>query len=280
MSSISGATTVVGVVGDPVSHSLSPAIHNAAFTSAGLDWVMVPLPVAAAAGASIVDAIGALGLAGVAVTMPHKQAVARSVDILDPAAEALDSVNTVVVGEDGQTVGHSTDGAGFIDSLLSSGADPRGRHVVIVGAGAAARSVIDALGRAGCESIGVVNRTHDSAVVAARLAPMATAILAADAVDVVARADVVVNATSVGMGSDECPVPAVALSADQIVVDLVYHPLETALLRAARRVGAVAIDGLGMLVHQAALQHRLWTGGTADLAAMRDAAHAGLQRRR
>lgn len=280
MSGIDGATTVVGVVGDPISHSLSPVIHNAAFESAGLDWVMVPLPVAAADGASIVGAVRTLGLAGVAVTMPHKLTVARSVDILDPAAEALESVNTVVMGERGRSVGYSTDGAGFVDSLIQAGVDPAGRRVVVLGAGAAARSVIDALGRSRCQWIGVVNRSSDRAVSAARLAPMGTAIAMADATGELQSADVVVNATSVGMGSDESPVSPGVLTSGQIVVDLVYHPLETALLREARQAGAEAIDGLGMLVHQAALQHRLWTGQTADLVAMRAAANAALQRRR
>lgn len=280
MSGINGATTVVGVIGDPISHSLSPVIHNAAFGSAGLNWVMVPLAVQAADGASIVDAVRTLGLAGVAVTMPHKQVVARSVDILDPAAEALESVNTIVVGEGGQIVGYSTDGAGFVESLMQAGVDPAERRVVVLGAGAAARSVIDALGRKHCDSIGVVNRSYDAAVTAARLAPMGTAVEVADAAGALSTADIVVNATSVGMGSDESPVPPGVLTSGQTVVDLVYHPLETALLHEARRVGAVAVDGLGMLVHQAALQHRLWTGMTADLVSMREAANAALQQRR
>ncbi len=280
MRAISGTTTVVGIVGYPVAHSLSPAIHNAAFAAAGLEWLMIPLPVAPDDGALIVPAIRSLGLAGAAVTMPHKEVVSNSVDALDPAAQALKSVNTIVVEQGGRTVGYSTDGAGFVASLLAGGADVAGRRVVIVGAGAAARSVVDALGRSDCASIEIVNRTAESARFAAGLAPMASAVDEVDAGDCLARADVIVNATSVGMASDENPIPPGVLHDDQIVVDLVYHPRETALLREARRVGAVTIDGLGMLVHQAALQHRLWTGNTADLASMWDAADAALQQRR
>jgi shikimate dehydrogenase len=277
---ISGSTTVVAVVGHPVSHSLSPTIHNAAFAASGLDWVMVPMPVAPHDGSAIVAAIRTLGLAGAAVTMPHKQAVAGSVDILDPAAGALDSVNTIVMQDDARTVGYSTDGAGFVASLLASGTGLDGCRVVVVGAGAAARSVIDALGRTGCSSIQVMNRTPEAAQIAAGLAPMASVVDIVEARDCLSGADVIVNATSVGMGSDESPVAAGVLHSDHTVVDLVYHPRETALLREARRVGAAAIDGVGMLVHQAALQHRLWTGATPDLDVMWDAANAALQQRR
>ncbi len=279
-SEISGSTTVVGVVGHPVSHSLSPTIHNAAFAASGLDWVMVPMSVAPQDGSAIVAAIRTLGLAGAAVTMPHKQAVASSVDALDPAAEALNSVNTVVVRDGAQSVGYSTDGAGFVASLLANGTDLAGRRVAVVGAGAAARSVIDALGRSGCSSIQIMNRTLDSARIAAGLAPMASVVDMVEARECLSGADVIVNATSVGMGSDEIPVAGDVLHSDHTVVDLVYHPRETALLREARRVGAATIDGVGMLVHQAALQHHLWTGAAPDLDIMWDAANAALQQRR
>lgn len=273
---------MVAVVGDPIAHSLSPAIHNAAFESAGLDWVMVALRVDRSRGASIIPAFRTLDLVGLAVTAPHKQAVAHGVDRLDPAAGALDSVNTVY--RQGESVaGTSTDGDGFVAGLAEAEVDLAGRSVAVLGAGGAARSVIDALARAGVGRIAVINRTPENAVIAARLTPCASAVAADDAAEAVADADLVVNATTVGMGTaaiDQMPVAADLLRRDHVVADLVYHPLETALLRSARAAGAHCVDGLGMLVHQAALQQRLWTGTDPDLVAMREAAHSALDRPR
>jgi shikimate dehydrogenase len=214
----------------------------------------------------------ALGLGGLSVTMPHKEAVADGVDALDPAAAALHSVNTVVRSPEGLLVGHSTDGAGFVASLVEADVVVAGRSIVVLGAGAAARAVIDALARAGAASVTVVNRSIDRAEHAAALAGDAGRV--GDAADVadVAGADIVVNATSVGMASDELPIDASLLRVGQVVADLVYHPLETALLRAAAAAGARTVDGLGMLVHQAALQQQLWLGDLPDTAVMRAAA--------
>lgn len=279
VSAPSATTRLAAVVGHPVGHSLSPTIHNAAFAAASADWTFVALDVPAEGGDRIVDAMRTLGIAGLAVTTPHKQAVAATVDAVDPAAEALESVNTVVRRPDGTTFGASTDGAGFVASLAEAGHDVAGLAVAILGAGAAARSVIDALARADVREIAVINRTARSAEQAASLAPCARVGAPADA----RTADLVVNATTVGMGQPfdrgELPIDPAALSASQVVADLVYHPLETALLAAARAAGASTVDGLGMLVHQAALQQRLWTGGTPDVGVMRAAALDELARR-
>jgi shikimate dehydrogenase len=216
-----------------------------------------------------------LDLGGLSVTTPHKDVVARGVDELDPAAAALRSVNTVVWDAAGRLVGHSTDGAGFVASLAASGVDVGGATVAVVGAGAAARSVVDALGRAGAADIAILNRTLTRGTEAA-------------AVSTVARiggffdlrpADIVVNATSVGMGTGDVPFDVGQLRRGQVVADLVYHPLETALLRAAAAAGCTTVDGLGMLVHQAVLQQELWTGRRPDPAPMRSAALAELARR-
>jgi shikimate dehydrogenase len=270
---ISGATTVAAVIGSPVRHSLSPALHNAAFRAAGVDWAYVAFDVPHGEAVRALDAMRALGLGGLSVTMPHKEAVAALVDELDPAAAALRSVNTVVRTADGLLRGHSTDGAGFVASLHEAGVDVAGRDVVVLGAGAAARAVIDAMARAGAASIAVVNRSEDTAVAAAALAPgIGRVRTAAD----VTQAYLVVNATSVGMGADpaahELPLDPALLRPHHVVADLVYHPLETGLLAAARAVGATCVDGLGMLVHQAALQQELWLGARPDPAVMRAAA--------
>lgn len=266
---------VAAVIGHPVAHSLSPALHNAAFAAGGLDWTYVAFDVAPGAARGALDAMRTLGIGGLSVTMPHKSDVAAAVDELAPAAAALRSVNTVARTDGGRLVGHSTDGDGFVSWLAASGATVEGSRVVVVGAGAAARSVVDALGRAGATDIAVLNRTPSRAAEAAELAAAGRS----GSLDDVAGADIVVNATSVGMGTDELPFDPALLRPGQVVADLVYHPLETALLAAARAAGCTPVDGLGMLVHQAVLQQVLWTGVRPDPAIMRAAAEAELARR-
>ncbi len=274
---ITGATRIAAVIGSPVRHSLSPALHNAAFQQLGIDWAYAAFEVAPGDAPAALAAMRVFGLGGLSVTMPHKEAVAGAVDALDPAAAALRSVNTVVPERDGSLKGYSTDGAGFVASLAAAGVVVAGRSVCVLGAGAAARAVIDALARAGAARVTVVNRTPAAAEQAASLAGAAGVVgVAAD----VAAADIVVNATSVGMGSQELPCDASWLSAGQVVADLVYHPRRTALLQTARAAGATTVDGLGMLVHQAALQQQLWHGSLPDVTAMAAAAERELTARR
>ncbi len=272
---------VAALIGSPVAHSLSPAIHQAAFDAAGVDWTYAAFDVAAGQAAGAVAAMRVLGLAGMSVTMPHKHDVAAAVDRLDPAAQALRSVNTVSWDGD-ELVGSSTDGAGFVSSLAGEGIEIDGVRIAVIGAGGAARSVIDALGRAGASSVAVINRTAERAESACALAAVASVGTTAD----IAEADIVVNASSVGMGVDaasetpsDLPCDPALLHAEQIVVDLVYHPLETVWLRRAGLVGARTIDGLGMLIHQAALQQLAWLGRLPDVDVMRRAAETALGRR-
>jgi len=272
--STASMTRVAGVIGWPVQHSLSPALHNAAFAAAGLDWVYGTFEVAPARATAALEALRVLGLGGLSVTTPHKEDVAAAVDDLSPAAHALRSVNTVVVDGD-RLVGHSTDGDGFVASLAAAAVDVTDLTVAVLGAGAAARSIVDALGRAGASSIAVVNRTAARAEEAAALAAAADVGTSDD----VTSADVVVNATAVGMGTDELPLDVAVLRSGQVVADVVYHPLDTALLRAATAAGCRTVDGLGMLVHQAVLQQVLWTGIRPDPAVLRAAAVAELTRR-
>jgi shikimate dehydrogenase len=276
---IVGSTRVAALIGHPVAHSLSPALHNAAFRAAGADWVYVAFDVVPGDADRALDAMRTLGLGGLSVTTPHKEHVAEAVDLCSPAARALSSVNTVVSLSDGRLEGHSTDGDGFVASLREAGSDPAGCRVLVLGAGAAARSVIDALGRAHVTEVVVVNRSDARARHAAELAGGVGRV--GDLNDVVS-ADIIVNATSVGMGTDahESPVPAHLLRSSHVVADLVYHPLETPFLVMARAAGARTVDGLGMLVHQAALQQQLWLGVAADPAVMRAAALAELAARR
>jgi shikimate dehydrogenase len=274
---LSGHTRVVGVIGDPVTHSLSPTLHNAAFEALGLDWVYVAFPVPRGRGADAVAAVSALGLAGLNVTMPHKEDVAGACHELTVDAAALRSVNTVVALPDGRTLGDSTDGPGFLDALADEAIDVAGRSVLVLGAGGAARAIVLALGRAGA-AVTVAARRPDAAGEAAALAPGGRA-EPIGAVDPSPFA-VVVNATPLGMsGGDPLPVDPGSLDADHAVVDLVYHPADTPLLAAARAQGATAVNGLGMLLHQAARSFTQWTGHPAPLDAMRAAVTTALAAR-
>jgi shikimate dehydrogenase len=269
-----GHTQVAAVIGDPVAHSLSPTIHNAAFAALGLDWVYVALPVPYGMGAAAVAAMRALPLSGLSVTMPHKAAAAVAVDRLTPTAAALGAVNTVTPVR-GELVGDSTDGPGFIDALrVDEGWDAGGRRCLVVGAGGAARAVVLALAQASAAEIVVVNRTDARTAAAVAIAPEVARAGSRDQAD---GADLVVNATPLGMDGDETlPVDPQRLGPGQLVVDLVYHPAVTPLLAAARDRGAVAVNGLGMLIHQAAHQLQAWTGEPAPVGAMSAAALAEL----
>jgi shikimate dehydrogenase len=268
---------VAGVIGDPVAHSLSPAIHNAGYAALALDWIYVGFPVPAGRGREAVSALVALGIAGVNVTMPHKADAASACDVLTGDAAALGSANTVVVRADGTLLGDSTDGAGFLAGLADLAVDPVGQRVLVLGAGGAARAIVLALGRVGARVV-VAARRLDAATAAAELATDAEAHDWDDLDTQVGRADVVVNATPLGMRGEAPPFDSRTLGRRHVVVDTVYHPAETPLLAAARTRGAKAANGLGMLVGQAAAAFTLLTGHDAPLAVMTDAAHAALAR--
>jgi len=267
---------LAAVIGRPVRQSLSPAMHNAVFDQYDIDWEFKAFELVEGGVPAAIAAMRPLGIAGYAVTMPHKEAAARSVDEVDPAARALDSVNTIVLRSDGSTLGASTDGAGLLAWLSASGVDVAGERVVLLGAGAAGRSIVDALGRAGASDVAIVNRSEGAAERSVQLAAAARVGEPAD----VATARIVINATSVGMGSDRSPLDPDLLHDGLVVADIVYHPIDTVLLRAARAVGAQTVDGLGMLVHQAVLQQEMWTGRRPDPRVMRAAAERALARRR
>lgn len=274
---ISGRTAVAGVIGDPVEHSLSPALHNAAFAALGLDWVYVALPVPAGRGQAAVAAVADLGIRGLSVTMPHKAPAALACHRLTPVAERLGVANTVI-NADGLLVGDNTDGPGFVDSLLEQGWSPAGKRCLVLGAGGAARAVVLALAEAGARSVWVVARQHERAVEASRFAGPAGS---PGSVDSAGEADLVVNATPVGMDSDELPfgLDPERLGPGQLVADLIYAPFATPLIRVARQRGAQATNGLGMLIHQAARQFKAWTGQEAPLEAMSAAALRSLHER-
>ncbi|MEY2402796.1 MAG: shikimate dehydrogenase [Acidimicrobiaceae bacterium] len=270
---ISGTTRLAGVIGDPIRHSLSPAIFNAAFEACELDWAYLAFEVPSGQADRALDAMRALDIGGLSVTMPHKDTVAELVDHLAPEAAALHAVNCVVATADG-LLGENTDGPGFLEALRAEiGYEVAGRRTVVIGAGGAARAIVLALSRAGASDVAVVNRTAERADTAAALAGPVGRVSTIDAID---GADLIVNATSVGMDDGQMPFDATRLTGAQVVADIVYHPSPTALVAAARERGIIAVDGLGMLVQQAGLAFRLWTGLEPPVRAMADAARAAL----
>jgi shikimate dehydrogenase len=254
------------VIGDPVEHSRSPAMHNAAFAALGLDWVYVAFRTAPDRGEAAVRAVLDLGLSGLNVTMPHKAPAAAACDELAPEAGVLGAVNTVVVERD-RLVGHNTDGSGFLHALADESVAVDAKQCLVLGAGGAARAIALALADAGAV-VTVAARRVDAARAAADLARGAAVAMAEAPIE---ECDVLVNATPLGMRDEAPPFDAERLRSGQFVFDTVY-PGETPLLEAARAAGATAAGGLGMLVHQGALAFRLWTGRAAPVEVMRAAA--------
>jgi shikimate dehydrogenase len=282
-------TTVVGVIGSPIRQSLSPLLHNAAFAALDLNWVSLAFPVERGQVRAALNGMRALGVAGLSVTMPHKAEVATLVDSCSEVAAQLQAVNCVI-NQAGTLHGANTDGNGFLASLRrAADFEPAGKRCLVIGAGGAARAVTHALGRAGAADVAVVNRTPARAGAVAALAGSAgRAVATADAAQV-AQSDLVVNATPIGMAgeagasggargsadeSEQWLVAPALLHAGQVVTDLVYAPRPTPWLAASAAAGATTVDGLGMLVHQAALQLELWTGHTAPVDVMWQAATA------
>ncbi len=276
---LGGDTRVVGIIGWPVGHSLSPAIHNAAFQAIGLDWVYVPLPVPPRSLRPALGGLAPLGFAGANVTMPHKTEAADLIERVSDDARLLRAVNTILCrGE--ELEGHNTDVAGF-DRFLKRdvGFDPGGRTALIFGAGGAARASALALARAGLAHLTVAVR--DQARAAALLSVVRSLGVPVDVVgldgpgDV--RADLVVNATPVGSrGEPSEHVGLPPFGPDVVVVDLLYDPPTTLLQQRAREAGAVVFGGLGLLLEQAALSFELWTATPAPLDVMSAAALATL----
>lgn len=264
----SARSTVVGVIGDPVRHSLSPLLHNAAFDAMGLDWVSVAFEVGAGDAVPALRGAVALGLAGLSVTTPHKEDAAGVVDERTPLASTLGSVNCVTVRA-GRLVGDSTDGPGFVAAVRrGSRFDPSGRRCLVIGAGGAARAVVLSLAEAGAAEVAVLNRGQPGAATAAALAGAVGRVAHPPEL---AGADLVVHATPVGLGDPAALHPLVdpgLFRPGQTVVDLVYHPARTALLEAAAAAGASVANGVGMLVHQAALALERWTGREVPVEAM------------
>ncbi|MBN1661146.1 MAG: shikimate dehydrogenase [Anaerolineae bacterium] len=268
-------------MGWPVGHSVSPAMHNAAFAALGLSWRYEPLAVPPEDLAHAVERLAAEGWRGANVTVPHKEAVVGLLDDVDGPARTIGAVNTIVTRQGG-LVGANTDAPGAMEALRQGGFEPAGRRALVLGAGGAARAVVYGLLSAGC-GVTVHNRTPERAAMLARDLggvgpPVVTASNLAD-LDLGAF-DLLVNATSAGMAPHVAASPwpeALPLLAQWTVFDLVYNPAETRLLARARAAGARVVEGLPMLVQQGALAFRLWTGATAPVGVMDAAARHALE---
>ncbi|HXY44348.1 MAG TPA: shikimate dehydrogenase [Acidimicrobiales bacterium] len=269
----SASTRLAGVVGHPVSHSLSPRLHQAAYRALAIDWAYLAFDVVPESFEAAVEGAKALGVVGFSVTMPHKAAAARLATRRSAIVRRLGAANTLTFSGR-QVVADNTDGEGFLADLREElSFEPEGRRCGVIGAGGAARAVIVALAGAGASEVLVVNRTPARAFQAAALVPGRGRVARAKDLD---SADLIVKATPGGMaaepGSAE-PSPEVVVDSSrfgsgQLVVDLVYDPPVTAWLTQAAANGARIRGGLGMLVHQAARQVELWTGMRPPLAAM------------
>jgi shikimate dehydrogenase len=276
---ISGKTHVCAVIGDPIEHSLSPVIQNAAFNALNLDVVYTAFMVKSSEVINALAGIRALGILGLSVTMPHKEAVIPHLDWVDETAKCLNSVNTIHC-KDGKLLGYSTDGIGALEALRKNGADPQGKRVLMLGAGGAARVIAYTLIEEVDELV-VLNRTVS---VAKKLAEtikhkfgkkIIVNSLSPDVIgEKVSNSDILLNTTSVGMkpNIDQSLITPNCLRSDLTVMDIVYNPLETRLVKDAKTANAKVINGVEMLIYQGAAAFEIWTGHKAPVQIMRKAA--------
>lgn len=253
-----------GLIGWPVSQSRSPALHRYWLDAYGIPGVYVPMPVAPGQLSQALDGLRALGFAGANVTIPHKEDAARLMDRLDPAATRMGAINLVVIEADGSLSGYNKDGYGFLQNLRDGQPGWQGSAgpAVVLGAGGGARSVVASLLDEGAPAIRLINRTRTRAdTLAAQFGPQVAVLDWADRHDALAGAALLVNTTNQGMvGQPALDLRLDALPPGVLVCDIIYNPLETPLLAAARARGNPAVNGLGMLLHQARPAFEAWFG--------------------
>jgi len=284
---VTGKTRICALIGDPVEHTMSPVMHNTAYKKLGLDYIYIPFRVEPEQLSQAVEGLRALNVTGFNVTIPHKVSIISMLDGLDPLAEKIGAVNTVV-NADGVLRGYNTDAEGFLRALLERGVEPDGKNVVVLGAGGASRAITYILAEkvAGltilnrmlemdwAEAIAELIREDFGKIV--QVMELRDEYLA----EALQKADILVNATSVGMspGGEASPVPAGLLKDRLVVFDVVYNPMVTRLLREARNAGDRTIGGIDMLAWQGALAFEKWTGKKAPLDLMRKEAVKMLER--
>jgi shikimate dehydrogenase len=275
---ISGKTRICGVIGDPIEHTMSPVMHNAAFAQLGLDYVYVPFHVKKEDLDRAIKGMRSLHIRGLNVTIPHKVAVIPLLDRIDPAAEKIGAVNTIV-NDNGMLTGYNTDASGFLQALLEQKFEPKGKKAVILGAGGASRAISYILAQNGANLV-ILNReleldwAEDLAQWLSQVFRNRVKARELDEENLAAsleEADILVNATSVGMkpGSGETPVSPRLFRPALVVFDIVYNPLQTRLLREAEEAGCNTIAGIDMLAWQGALALEMWTGQKAPVDLMR-----------
>jgi shikimate dehydrogenase len=262
---ITASTKLCAIIGNPIGHSLSPLVHNAAFECLGLDYIFLAFAVERLQEA--IRGIAALGLQGVSITIPHKVEVMNYLDEIEPVARRIGAVNTIVK-RDGRLIGYNTDWSGAMQALEDK-IDLRGKSAVVLGAGGAARAIAFGLKEKGADPV-ILNRT------VARAEALASGLQCRfGSVELIEKLsyDLVINATSVGMAphTESTPLHKAVLK-DVLVFDTVYNPLKTRLIREAEERGCPTVTGLEMFVNQAALQFELWTGQKAPLDLMRSVA--------
>ncbi|QDH19987.1 shikimate dehydrogenase [Saccharibacillus brassicae] len=272
----------LGVIGDPIAHSKSPAMHNAALRELGLEGEYAAIHVTPQRLGDMIRSVREDGYRGINVTIPHKENVMPYLDELGEDARRIGAVNTIV-NENGRLIGRNTDGIGYVRSLKEeAAAELTGRRIVVIGAGGAARGIVHALAAEAPDRITLLNRTTQRAEELARewsdLIDL-VALPADRAAQALESADLVINTTSVGMHPhvDGLPLDPALLRGTEIVSDLIYNPLETRLLRLARERGCRTHGGLGMFVYQGAYALEYWTGVPAPVSAMRRAVLASME---
>ena len=276
---ITGQTKIVGIIGDPITHSRSPQIHNAAIAALGLDYVYVPFHVQPDDLGAAIEGFKAANVVGINVTIPHKQYVIPYLDEISREATLIGAVNTLIF-KDGAISGENTDAPGFLQAMEEEGLDvPQGGSVVVIGAGGSARAIVVALILAGVQTICITNRTVSRAVaLATDLSEKTGASIYGIGLDdsklsdAVRTSQLIVNTASTSMDvSHPLLIDPEWLEPQSIVYDIVYTPPETRLLRAAAEKDCHTIGGLGMLVHQGAIAFERWTGVNPPVGTMRQA---------
>lgn len=266
---IKGSTEVLGIFGYPVEHSLSPAMQNTAIRQLGLNMIYVPWEVKPDALKAALEGVRAMEIRGINLTIPHKEEALKYLDEVSDEVRIIGAANTVV-NNNGVLTGHNTDGRGLLLSLKENHQfSPSGKSAVIIGAGGAARGIAASLALSGAREILIANRTVERASTLAKELSgkipaakfLAAGLDSGEIRDFLAKTDILINASSAGMnGENNLDLPLTILPVDAIVADIVYKPLETALLSHAIRLGLKTEDGLGMLACQGAMSFELWTG--------------------
>lgn len=282
---VSGKTRVYGVIGDPIEHTLSPVMHNAAFEALKLDCVFLAFKVKSAEVGNAISGMRAFNIQGLNVTMPHKETVIKHLDEIDPTARFLNAVNTIQ-NKNGKLLGFNTDGVGALKALRANQVDPKDKKVLLLGAGGAARAVAYSLSQEVGELV-ILNRTPKPAEELASFLKktsnkkITVGLLSPETIETnLADTDILINATSIGMkpNADQSPIKEEWLRRNLAVMDIVYNPVETKLAKNAKAAKATVVSGIEMLIYQGAASFEIWTSCKAPVEVMRKAALNNLKK--